>query len=87
MRWPITRPEPLGQHPDQADAVIGEAEDRRRRDGQHDRDQHGRDLRSQRCSTRIRTIPVIPNTAAAAANCAWQPDLRHHPPMGDPGGL
>jgi hypothetical protein len=42
---------------------------------------------SQRCSTRIRTIPVIPTTAAAAANCAWQPDLRHHPPMGDPGGL
>ena len=39
------RREPLGQHPDQADTVVGQVEDRRRGDREHHHDQHRRDLR------------------------------------------
>ena len=60
------RREALGEHPDQADAVVGQVKDRRRGDREHHHDQHRRDLRQPALQHQDHTIPAIPTAAAAA---------------------
>ena len=53
------RREPRGQRPDEADAVIGQAEDRCRDNRGHDHDEHGRDLRQPSLQHQVQRDPAI----------------------------